>query len=155
MKQRVSLFLLVCCTITLHAQNNPEATAYYEMIKNEQANIGKELYYFRQRVTDLNLKILDFQIRKSIAIVDSTPPYNNEMKYKTATVNLFKYFLGVCQNQYKQLLKYVEDPNMENKDYNTKVGALFKDISTHEKPYDQAYDEAEDAYMQKYGIKPE
>ncbi|MDB5226682.1 MAG: hypothetical protein JWN78_875 [Bacteroidota bacterium] len=85
--------------------------------------------------------------------MDSIPAYNNEVQLKKATVELFKYFLSVSEKQYRQLLKYVEDPDIDNKEYKEKIQALFKDISVKEKPYDEKFNAAEDAYLKKYGIK--
>jgi hypothetical protein len=154
MKFGISLLFLSLCG-TAFSQNNIAAASYYQMIKNEQKNIGQEIYFYRQSVSELNLKILTFQIKKSIGVIDSTPAYNNETKFKNATVELFKYFLSVSQNQYKQLLQYVEDPNMDNKEYKAKLQALFKEISANEKPYDEKFYMAEDEYTKKYGIKLE
>jgi hypothetical protein len=139
----------------LFSQNNIPAQTYYQLIRNEQQNIGRELYYFNNRVTELNLKLLTYQIKKSIAVIDSTPAYNHEEDYKKATLHLLNYFLSVSQHQYKTLLDYVEDPNMEDKAFKSKKQALLKDISIKEKPYDIAFNDAQDAYLRKYSIKPE
>ncbi len=149
------LLCFVFISSTSLAQNNLAALSYYQLIKNEQKNIGREIYFFKNSVSDLNLKLLTFQIKKSIGIVDSLPAYNNETIFKKAAVAQFRYFLSVSEKQYVQLLKYVEDPELENKEYIAKVKALFKEISDNEKPYDQTFNTAEDAYMLKYGIKPE
>ncbi len=154
MKWSLLLLLLNISGLT-YGQRNFEATAYYKTIKEEQAKIGQEIYVYKTSVSDLNLRILNFQIKKSIAILDSTPAYNQEEYYKKATVNLFSYFLSVSENQYKQLLNYVEDPSLDNKEYKSKIQALFKDISIKEKPFDIAYNAAEENFIRKYGVKPE
>src|SRR3954462_9985101 len=105
------LLCTLCCT-SIFSQNNFAANSYYKAIKTEEENIGREIYFYKNRVSELNLKILNFQIRKSIAVIDSLPAYNNEVQLKKATIDLFKYFLSVSNNQYKQLLKLVEDPNI-------------------------------------------
>jgi hypothetical protein len=87
--------------------------------------------------------------------VDSLPAYNNEEEYKKSAVALFGYFLSVADNQYKKLLQYVEDPDLDNKVYKEKIQSLFKEISLNEKPYDIRFNTAEDNYMKKYGIRPD
>ena len=155
MKYIVSFSFLLCGYSFLYSQNNFEAVSYYQMIKNEQTKIGREIYFYKNSVSDLNLKLLRYQIKESIAVVDSLPAYNNETRFKNSIVELLKYFLNVSENQYKQLLQLVEDPELDNKEYKAKLKFLFSDISSREKPYDERFNAEEDAYTQKYGIKIE
>jgi hypothetical protein len=69
MKGTLLLFLFALSSLTF-AQNNIPALSYYQMIRNEQQNIGREIYYFKNSVSDINLKLLKFQIQKSIQVVE-------------------------------------------------------------------------------------
>lgn len=140
---------------SISAQNNFQANLYYQLIKNEQKNIAKEIYEFKLNATELNLKILKFQINKSIGIVEKAPVYNNESELRDAAIAQFQFFLSVTEDEYKAMLRLVEDPELEYKDFFKQKDDLGKKISSRSKPYDERFNKAEDAYTSKYGIKPE
>ncbi|MEZ5054151.1 MAG: hypothetical protein R2807_05200 [Chitinophagales bacterium] len=54
------------------AQNyDVNAYQFHQSILEAQKNIGKEMFEFNERATELNLKILKFEIKKKYAILDS------------------------------------------------------------------------------------
>jgi hypothetical protein len=147
--------LLFIMQHVVHAQNNLQANLYYQLIKNEQKNIAREIYEFKKSASALNLKILKFQINKSIDVVEKAAVYNNETAFRDAAIEQFRFFLSVADEEYDAMLKLVEDPDLEYKDFFEKKDALGKKISIRSKPYDEKFNTAEDAYLAKYGIKPE
>ena len=117
MKILFSIALLFCFQQFSYSQNDIQANLYYQFILNEQKNIGKEILEFRKSASELNLKILKFQINKSIEVVKNKEAYKNENELKDAAINLFTFFNSVCENQYVKMLKLVEDPDLEYKDF--------------------------------------
>ena len=57
----ISISLIIFSFTKAYTQNyNVEAYKFHKSISEAQQNIGKEIYYFNNRATDLNLKILKF-----------------------------------------------------------------------------------------------
>lgn len=147
-------FLLI--TNFSFAQNyNVEAYKFHQSIVEAQQNVGKEVYYFNERATDLNLKILKFELNKSIAFIDSLKVYNNETAYYNAAKKLFALYKDLTENEYAQLLKIIEDPELEFKDFKAKKQKIFDSIKVKTSKVYPGFNAEQDAFCKKYGIKLE
>lgn len=149
------VFVLFASVMTQAQSNYFAAYSHYQVIKNEREKIGKEVYEFRSNVTEMNLKILQFQIKKSIAVLEKEPNFNNDSTFKKAALNLFGYYIKVSTDQYARILKLVEDPELDNDEYRKQLDAIYKELSELGKPFDQAFFKEEEIFTQKYGIKIE
>ena len=138
------------------AQNyNVEAYNFHQSIVEAQQNIGKEVYYFNESATDLNLKILKFELNKSIVFIDSLKVYNNETTYYNAAKKLFALYKELTENEYVQLLKIIEDPELEFKDFKAKKQKIFDAMKVKMAKVYPAFNAAQEAYCKKYGMKLE
>lgn len=148
-------FLLVASSGSFAQNYNLEAYQFHQAIEEAQQNIGKEIYYFNERATELNLKILNYEINRSIKFLDSLKVYNNETSYYNAAKNLFAMYKDIAGNEYVELLKIIEDPELEAKDFKAKKLQVFESIRKKTATTYPQFNEAQQQYCKKYGIKLE
>jgi hypothetical protein len=132
-----------------------EAYSYNQMIINEQSRIGSEAFYFIKKADSLNLKILVFQIKKSIKVVETAKVFNNETEFQQAAIELFNHYLQTSQTIYPELLKLVEDPDLDYKDFKAKKDALTKKATESDKIANDKFVAVQEKFAKKYGIKLE
>lgn len=153
------LFILSLFTISAKSMfvQNYDVAAYqfHQSIMEAQQNIGKELFYFNEKADEQNLKILKFEINRSIAFIDSLKVYNNENEYYNATKKLFAVYKDIAEKEYTELLKIVEDPDLEAKDFHAKKKVIFTSIKTKSQVVYPSFLAAQAAFCKKYGIKIE
>ena len=101
------------------------AYQFHQSISEAQQNIGKELFY------------------------------NNENAYYNATKKLFSLYKDIADNEYTQLLKLIEDPELEAKDFHAKKKAIFTSIKTKSQVIYPEFLAAQAVFCKKYGIKIE
>ena len=139
-----------------YSQNyNIEAYTFHQSIVEAQQNIGKEVFEFNERASDLNLKILKFELNKSILFIDSLKVYNNETAYFNASKKLFGLYKELSENEYPQLLKLIEDPDLEYKDFKVKKQKIFDSMKIKMAAVYPAFNVAQEQFCKKYGIKLE
>lgn len=131
------------------------AYQFHQSIIEAQQNIGKELYYFNEKADEQNLKILKFEINRSIKFIDSLKVYNNETAYYDATQKLFAVYKDIAEHEYTDLLKLIEDPELEAKDFHTKKKVIFNSIKSKSQTAYANFLGAQSAFCKKYGIKIE
>jgi len=150
------LLFLLLATSGSYAQNyNLEAYQFHQAIEETQENIGKEIYYFNERATDLNLKILNYEINRSIKFLDSLKIYNNETTYYNAAKKLLAMYNDIASNEYVELLHIIEDPELEAKDFKAKKLQLFESIKKKTAAVYPQFNEVQQQYCKKYSIKIE
>lgn len=156
MQRFYALGLLLLSAATAFSQNyNTDAYTFHQSIVEAQQNIGTEVYNFNQSVSELNLKILKFEIQRSITFTDSLKVYNNETTYLDAAKKLLLFYKDVAEHEYTELLKIVEDPELEAKDFKAKKIAVLSKIKVKANAVYPAYNAAQEAYCKKYGLKLE
>ncbi|MFN8259513.1 MAG: hypothetical protein U0X41_01105 [Chitinophagales bacterium] len=150
------LFMLLFTSSASFAQNyNIEAYKFHRSIVEAQQNVGKEVYYFNENATELNLKILKFELNKSIAFIDSMAVYNNETAYYNAAKKLFALYKDLTENEYPQLLKIIEDPELEFKDFKVKKQKIFDSMKVKTAAVYPEFNSAQEQFCKKYGLKME
>ncbi len=156
MQRFYALGLMLFSIAGSYSQNyNIDAFTFHQSIVEAQQNIGTEVYNFNQSVSELNLKILKFEINRSIHFTDSLKAYNNETAYIDAAKKLFQFYKDVAEHEYSDLLKIVEDPELEAKDFKEKKIAILAKIKVKANAVYPAYNAAQEAYCKKYGLKLE
>lgn len=149
-------FFAFCMSNSIVAQSQlMEAYSYNQLIINEQSKIGSEAFYFIKKVDSLNLKILQFQIKKSIAVVENSKVFNNETEFQQAAIELFNHYLKTSREVYPELIKIVEDPELDYKDFKAKKDALVKKAAADEKIANAKFALVQEKFAKKYGIKLE
>jgi len=131
------------------------AYQFHQSIMEAQQNIGKELFYFNEKADDQNLKIMKFEINRSITFIDSLKVYKDGDAYYAATKKLFTLYKDIADNEYTQLMKIIEDPELEAKDFQAKKKALFDSIRKKSIVVYPDFLAAQAAFCKKYGIKIE
>lgn len=131
------------------------AYQFHQSISEAQQNIGKELFYFNEKADELNLKIMKFEINRSITFIDSLKIYNNENAYYDATKKLFAVYKNIADNEYTQLLKLIEDPELEAKDFHAKKKIIFDSIKAKSQTVYPDFLATQAVFCKKYGIKIE
>lgn len=149
-----SFFISSICT-SFSQTYDVVAYQFHQSISEAQQNIGKELFYFNEKADEQNLKIMKFEINRSIAFIDSLKVYNNENAYYNATKKLFSLYKDIADNEYTQLLKLIEDPELEAKDFHAKKKAIFTSIKTKSQVIYPEFLAAQAVFCKKYGIKIE
>ena len=76
----------------------------------------------------MNLKILKFEINRSTKFIDSLKVYNNELTYYNAAKKLFLMYNDIANHEFVDLLKIIEDPDLEAKDFKAKKLKIFDTI---------------------------
>ena len=149
------IFSLLASSITASFSQNYDAAAYqfHQSIVEAQQNVGKELFYFNEKADELNLKILKFEINKSKAFIDSLTVYNNETTYLNAANKLLWLYQDIAENEYTQLLKLIEDPELDAKDFKAKKMAIFDSVKKKSAEVYPAFLVAQDNFCKKYGVK--
>ncbi|MBK9328064.1 MAG: hypothetical protein IPM95_01870 [Sphingobacteriales bacterium] len=156
MQRFYTLGLFLCSVVSCYSQNyNIDAFTYHQSILEAQQNIGTEVYNFNQSVSELNLKILKFEINRSITFTDSLKAYNNETAYLDAAKKLFLFYKDIAEHEYGDLLKIVEDPELEAKDFKDKKIAILARIKVKANAVYPAYNAEQETYCKKYGLKLE
>lgn len=150
------IFFLSVSGTTIFAQNyDVAAYLFHKSIEDAQKNVGKEFYYFNERATDLNLKILKFTINKNINLLDSLQVYGDGKAYYDATKKLFEVYKEISDNEYAELLKIIEDPELEAKDFKEKKLKIFDAIKKKTATVFPIYKEMQLQFCKKYNIKTE
>lgn len=150
----ISISLIIFSFTKAYTQNyNVEAYKFHKSISEAQQNIGKEIYYFNNRATDLNLKILKFEINRSTKFIDSLKVYNNELTYYNAAKKLFLMYNDIANHEFVDLLKIIEDPDLEAKDFKAKKLKIFDTIKKKTASAYPAYEDAQLQFCKKYGLK--
>lgn len=156
MRSLLFSFFAICISNSMLAQSNlMEAYSYNQMIINEQSRIGSEAFYFIKNADSLNLKIMVFQAKKSIKVVENTKVFNNETEFQQAAIELFKHYLKTAETVYPELLKIVEDPDLEYKDFKVKKDAIVKNAAAEDKAANAKFVLVQEKFAKKYGIKLE
>lgn len=154
------LLLLFFVVITLSKNNfaqnyNVDAYTFHQDITRAQQKIGNDLFEFNRRATELNLKILKFTINKNIAFLDSLKVYNNETTYYNSAKKLFELYKDLAENECEQLLKIIEDPDLEFPEFKAKKIKIFDSIKLKTEKAYPPFIKAQDDYCTKYKIKIE
>jgi len=151
------IFTLFIFSTTASFSQNYDVAAYqfHQAISEAQQNIGKELFYFNEKADEQNLKIMKFEINRSIAFIDSLKVYKGGDAYYTATKKLFVLYKDIADVEYTELLKIIEDPELEAKDFQAKKKAIFSSIRTKSLVVYPDFLAAQAVYCKKYGIKIE
>lgn len=155
MKLPFALLFLVVSSHSFAQNYNVEAYKFHQSIVEAQQNIGKEVYYFNENATALNLKILKFELGKSIAFIDSLKIYNNETAYHNAAKKLFAFYKDLTENEYAQLLKIVEDPDLEYKEFKEKKIKILDSMKSKSSSVYPEFNKAQQAFCTKYNLKLE
>lgn len=154
MRLLIILSLLVATASISYAQGyDVAAYQFHQSISEAQQNIGRELFYFNEKADEQNLKIMKFEINRSITFLDSLKVYNKEDAYYNSTKKLFSVYKDIANVEYTNLLKIIEDPELEAKDFQAKKKAIFASIRTKSQVVYPDFLAAQAAFCKKYGIK--
>ena len=148
-------FIFISLQSSFGQNYNLEAYNFHQSIVEAQQNVGKEVFYFNENATELNLKILKFELNKSIEFIDSLKVYNKETRYFNAAKKLFGLYKDLSENEYAQLLKIIEDPDLEFKDFKAKKQKIFESMRVKTATVYPEFNAAQDEFCKKYGVKLE
>ncbi|MEN9447149.1 MAG: hypothetical protein RJA25_439 [Bacteroidota bacterium] len=149
------LFLSVFNTHSFAQNYDVAAYLFHKSIEDAQKDVGKEFFYFNERATELNLKILKFAINKNKKYIDSLQVYKNGDNYYKTTENLFAMYKDITDNEYEALLKIIEDPNLDAKDFKIKKIAIFDSIKKKTAIVFPPFKDAQQQFCKNYNIKIE
>ncbi len=155
---RIALFfniLLISICNSFSQNYNVEAYQFHQSIVEAQQNVGKEVFKFNERATNMNLRILKFELNKSIEFIDSLVVYNNETDYFNAAKKIFALYKDLTENEYAQLLKIIEDPELEFKDFKVKKQKIFEAMKVKTAAVYPIFNTAQNEFCKKYGLKLE
>lgn len=156
MRKLFGILLLLIVVNISNAQNyNVEAYKIHQSIVEAQQNIGKEVYEFNASATDLNLKILKFEINRSIAFIDSLKINKDDSAYYQAAKQLFSLYKDLTEHEYSDLLKIVEDPDLEYKDFKAKKIKIYDAMKAKSAVVYPIFNAAQESYCKKYKLKIE
>ncbi len=149
------IFSLITTSISASFAQGYDVVAYQfnQSISEAQQNIGRELFYFNEKADEQNLKIMKFEISRSIKFLDSLEVYNKEDAYYNATKKLFSLYKEIANIEYTNLLQIIEDPELEAKDFKIKKKAIFDSIRSKSQIVYPEFLAAQSVFCKKYGIK--
>ena len=149
------IFSLITTSISASFAQGYDVVAYqfHQAISEAQQNIGRELFYFNEKADEQNLKIMKFEIDRSIKFLDSLKVYNKEDAYYNSAKKLFSLYKEIANIEYTNLLKIIEDPELEAKDFKVKKKAIFDSIRSKSQIVYPDFLAAQSVFCKKYGIK--
>ncbi|HQV77269.1 MAG TPA: hypothetical protein PLJ42_02765 [Chitinophagales bacterium] len=155
MRILILFFTILLCNTSFAQNYDVKAYQFHQSIVEAQENIGKEMYEFNTSATELNLKILKYEINRSMVFLDSLKVYNNETNYYNATKKLFDTYKNISEQEHPNLLKIVEDPDMDYKDFKVKKIEIFNSVKKKMENAYPSFNEAQKQFCLKYKLKLE
>jgi hypothetical protein len=155
MRILILFFTILLCNTSFAQNYDVKAYQFHQSIVEAQENIGKEMYEFNTSATELNLKILKYEINRSMVFLDSLKVYNNETNYYNAAKKLFDTYKNISEQEHPNLLKIVEDPDMDYKDFKVKKIEIFNSVKKKMENAYPSFNEAQKQFCLKYKLKLE
>lgn len=155
MRILILFFTILLCNTSFAQNYDVKAYQFHQSIVEAQENIGKEMYEFNTSATELNLKILKYEINRSMVFLDSLKVYNNETNYYNAAKKLFNTYKNISEQEHPNLLKIVEDPDMDYKDFKVKKIEIFNSVKKKMENAYPSFNEAQKQFCLKYKLKLE
>ena len=149
MKYFFILLLLGGMSLRTHAGSSFEAVAYNQTIMIEQDKVGYRLSDFMKHVSGKNLILLQMQILNSLETLNALQPFQDDSAFLIAARELFGCYKNVSKYQYPKILQLVENPNVDDEQFNKQLADIKKEISDIEAPYDKKFSEEQEKFAQK------
>ena len=155
MKLMKYFLILLFTVISFRSQagTNLEAVAYNQTIMMEQDRIGYRLVGFMQHVSGKNLILLQMQILNSIESLNMMQPFQNDSSLLIAAKELFNCYKDVSKYQYPKILELVENPNVDDAQFDQQLISIQKEISEKQVPFDKKFTEEQLKFAKKYGFQ--
>lgn len=139
--------LLLLLLIPFAASAQTSALEFNDKIVEEQTKIGQRLIDFNYAVeagtdTDMPLQLTLEQVKASLAVVEKLS-WQDGGPLKKSAVELFKFYQGIVSNEYVEMIKIVEKPQLLDADIK-RMNELLASITEREGKLD-----AEFAYQQE------
>jgi hypothetical protein len=147
------VILLALISFRATAGTNLGAVAYNQTIMLEQDRIGYRLSGFMQHVSGKNLILLQMQILNSVETINALQPFDNDSTLLIAARNLFNCYKDVAKYQYPKILELVENPNVDDDQFDKQLIAIKKEISDIESPFDKLFSLEQEKFAKKYGFE--
>lgn len=153
MKQVFYLLIGFLCITNMYAQHDVAAIEYNNKIVNEQTKIGEAILSFSSNPNAFSLAKLKEQAESSMSIIKKMKAYKDDKQLLSAAKDMFKFYISISKNDYKELLYLVENKEKyESNELTRKLNTLVKNISAKEIPLDNAFQSAQKKFAEKYGF---
>lgn len=159
MAYRQSLSFIFLCGLALlsfraAAGSDINAVAYNQTIMLEQDRVAYRLTEFMQHVSGKNLILLQLQILNSIETIDVIGPYSSsDSSFHQSARALFGSYKDVSKFQYPKILELVENPDIEDTQFNQQLDAIRQEIAAILAPHNLKFTEEQEKFAQKYGFQ--
>lgn len=153
MKKLLFAFLLLFSVHFSFAQDQ-EAIAYNDKIVTEQTKIAESILSFSNNPNEFGLSQIQKQAEESLNTIKSMKPYKGEKNFLNCAKNLFKFYIDITKNEYKQMLSLItESSKYSEKELVDKVQKLTNSLTKKEKPLDEKFQAAQVAFAEKFNFK--
>lgn len=147
--------LLLLLVIPFAASAQTSAIEFNDMIVEEQTKIGQRIIDFNTAVensapTDLPLQLTLDQTKASIAVVEKLS-WQDGAALKKSALELFKFYQSIVANEYVEMVKIVEKPELVDADI-TRINELLASITDREAVLDADFAAQQEAFAKLNGF---
>jgi predicted DNA-binding protein len=116
MKQLLTLIILACTGISLHAQDFDTPVKYMDYISTQRENISKKFMAYAsasahgkraRKVENLRLKLLD-EVQEARMNIGSMPSFKGDKTYRDSAVSFMKLYYNILNEDYTKVLNIEE-----------------------------------------------
>jgi hypothetical protein len=130
---------------------------YNDAIIGEQTKIYKIMLrmadYFSKdlkKADKVRLELVD-QCQKSIDFLKKLPAYEGDKDFRDAGVALFTFYKEISEKEYKEIIDILKKEQIEPADVEV-LRKLEEQITKREKPLDDAFQAAQQAFAKKHNL---
>ncbi|MGE0635181.1 MAG: hypothetical protein AB7P01_01980 [Bacteroidia bacterium] len=147
MKKLLLLLLITPFALSVFAQTS--ALEFNDNIVEEQNKIGQRIIDFNYAVeagtdTDLPLQLTLEQTKASIAVIEKLS-WQDGAALKKSAIELFKFYQSIVANEYVEMVKIIEKPDLSEADI-TRLNELLASITEREAKLDADFAAQQDAF---------
>jgi hypothetical protein len=105
----------------------------------------------RESIETLRVKLVK-TAQSSIANAQKMPSFAGSTELRDAAVSLFKFYEGVIQEEYKQMIDIVYMEEITEEDY-VNLNLILERVTEEEIAYDERFQNAQGAFARKHGLE--
>lgn len=167
MKKTKAIFVLSILLCMACNTNQKKAIAYHKKVIACQKDIEKTMQSFSTKLEEGasdagNIKKyvpqiekahkeMSEMIQKSIEELNKTPKIGEETGFFEATLELFKFYQKICQEDYKSILEIYQKGKFTDEELQ-QIALISENIDKNEKPYDQKFKAAQAKFLKKFDL---
>ncbi len=160
MKNLALVLLAIAALAAGCGQPTLSATDYNNKIVGEQDKITHTMLVVVEKINSGDYTAALAGLEKSVAQCDSSvntvgamEPYEGDVRFRDAALDLFKYYKKALNEDYRGLIEILikTDGDVTEEDSN-RIEVINKDIETQEAKFTKAVNDAQQEFCKKYNV---